>query len=43
MRTNQKVVVDEEEDMEHQNEDNEAVPDSVANGVAVKGGNEKPN
>ena len=36
---NQKV--DEEEDTEHRNEENEAVPDSVANGVAMKGGNEK--
>ena len=41
MRTNQKVVVDEEEDMEHQNEDKVVVPDSVANGVALKDGNEK--
>ena len=35
--------MDEEEDTEHQNEENEAVPDSVAIGVALKDGNEKTN
>ena len=33
--------MDDNEDMEHRNEENEAVPDSAANGVAVKEGTEK--
>ena len=41
MSANQKV--DEEEDTEHQNEENEAVPDSVAIGVPSKERNEKTN